>query len=258
MVQLARVLPLLVCVVVVQVGCVTTHVAPALYTQKSLAIVSVFARKNVTSWGMELSPLELDNELGTEVIEMTLGDEQDRLARIFDVEHQGVELMRVEDVMQHPAYGHVHEAKDAEDWSRVNNMVALDLTPAADASLGDLAAGLDVDAVIALRHEWAILTERSAIGITRSMIDHCALVVVDRHGVRLWDDAVDARVPVWGLGVDLGFNGSSWADALRSLARRAATEAFDELAAHHRRDRPKVLSAPAVTTSNAPPAPLLP
>jgi hypothetical protein len=252
MLQFARAWVLLGCVVVVQTACVTTHVSRALYTQKSFAVVSVAARKGVTSWGMEMSPLELDNEFGSEVIEMTLGDEQDRLARVLDTERGGVELMRVEDVVQHPAYAHVHETADAEDWSRVGNMVTVDLTPAADASLGDLATALDVDAVLALRHEWAILTERTSIGLVRSMVDHCTLVVVDRHGVRLWDDAVDARVPVWGMGVDLGFNGSSWADALRSLARRSATEALEELATHHRRDRPKATAAKPVTTSNPP------
>ena len=220
-------------------GCATVHIDPALYQAKTIAVASIFARKNIDFDNLAVAPTLLDNDYGAEVLEMELGDAEARLSEIF-----GVEVMPAGKAMQAKAYRDLPESAPSEDWTRVNDMIAVDVdNPTAAAALGELALSLGVDAVIVVRHEWALSRARFDPG-TESVtaFDKCSLLVVDKGGRKLWDDVVISRIPGDSISAGafvVGLNGGTWADEARQLARRASREALDNIARRYRDARGK-------------------
>src|SRR5262249_6807508 len=144
-----------ICVLVgfVSTGCATTRIDPGLYQAKTVAIASVFARKTIEFDNMPVAPMLYDNDFGAEVLEMELGETEGRLSELF-----GVDVVPAGKAMEaRKAYDALPEVQPADEYTRVNDMTAVDLdSPALASSLGELAAALRVDAVVVLSHEWTL------------------------------------------------------------------------------------------------------
>ncbi len=220
-------------------GCATTRIDPGLYDQKTFAIASVFARKDIGFANVGGPPSLYGNALGDEVLEMELGETEVRLGEIF-----GAQMVPPGKALdKRKAYGNLPEVSDPEDYTRVNDMTAVDTDAATAApALGALAQALGVDAVVVLSHEWTLARDRFEVTGGVTAYDRCSVVVVDARGRRLWDDDFVVQVPATqldqlGVGVGLGFNGATWADAARQLARRTSRAALDAVEHRYREGR---------------------
>jgi hypothetical protein len=239
-VPLALLLP-----VAVLAGCATMRsIDPAMYEQQRFAIASVYARRTI---GLEsvrgVAPMWRDNDLGAEVVEMELGETEERLKEIF-----GVDVLPVGKALQTKVYDKLPEAWPPEDWSQVNQMIAVDIDAASAAPrLGELAQALGVDAVVVLRHDFTLGRDRFEIATGVTAFDRCRIVVVDKEGRRLWDDVAVARVPITTVmpgAFAVGLQYASWADEARRLSRRAAKQALDQLARRYAEGR-RAAAAPS-------------
>ena len=122
-------------------------VDPAFYRARSFALVSVHARADVAFESPGLMFALADNELGTEVVEMTLGDTEAELAQLFGVD----ELMPLGKVIEHKSTHALPEAQPPEAWSQINEIIAVDLDdPRTRPALGRVAAAVGVDAAVVL------------------------------------------------------------------------------------------------------------
>jgi hypothetical protein len=220
-----RLVPLLVATVV-SWGCATTRVDPALFSAERFAIASVHARRSIDFESVRVAPMLNDNELGAEVVEMELGETEVRLGEMF-----GAEVLPVGKALEQKVYDKLPEAWPPEDWSQVNDMIAVDVdAPGAAPVLGELAQVLKVDAVIVLRHEFALARDRFEVAEGATAFDRCTILVVDRNGRKLWDDVVIARVPVQTMmsgQFAVGLQYATWADEARQVSRRTARQALD-------------------------------
>jgi hypothetical protein len=225
-------------------GCVTPRIDPALYEARTFAIASVYARKTIWFENVGVSPTFYENDLGTEVLEMELGETEGRLSELF-----GVDMVPAGKVVPLPAYRELPELQPADEWTRINDMTAVDLAaPEAVLSLATLARALGVDAVIVLRHEWTLARDRFEVTDGVTAFDRCSILVVDGDGRKLWEDTVVARAPAqifsagsWGVGLQ----GATWADEARQLARRTGREALRLLERRYREAEGKARSSAA-------------
>jgi hypothetical protein len=228
----------------VLVGCATTRIDPALYDKKTFALASVHARREIAFDTSNLALAYDDNELGAEVVEMSLGDTEADLANLFGVE----EIVPLGKALKERTYDDLPEATPPESWSQINNITAVDVdSPRAAPALGALAKAMHVDAVVVLRHEWALSRDRLELSAGITAYDRCTLLVVDDAGRPLWDDVMVARQPVtllWAGDMSAGVNGATWADEARALARRTGRECMDLLKRRYAEARPKKPAAP--------------
>ena len=221
---------------VVLCGCATARIDAALYDARSVAVASVFARKLIDFDNVPVAPMLADNDLGSEVLEMELGEMEGRLSEIF-----GVDVVPAGKAIQQRAYAGLPEARPPEDFTRVNDMIPVDIeAPAAATALGVLARAMGVDAVVVVRHEWTLTRDRFDVGEGITAFDRCSILVVDAAGKALWDDVVIARVPmdvVMPGAFSVGLNGGTWADEARQVARRASRQALDAVDRRYRESR---------------------
>jgi hypothetical protein len=225
-------------------ACATARVHPALYEAESFALVSVHARRDV--WmdsGFVLMP-SFDNELGTEVIEMTIGDTEADLARLFGVE----ELVPLVKVLENKQAQALPEASPPEDWTQVDDIIAVDVdAPDTPRALGRVAAALGVDAAVVLRHEWSVAPDRLQMTNGLTAYDRCTLLVADARGQVLVHDSVLASAPLMSVGLEprmFGLHAASFSDEVRTLARRTGRECIDLLKRRIAQARPARVVAP--------------
>jgi hypothetical protein len=214
-------------------GCATVHIDPALYDAKTIALASVYARKSVVLDAVGgIAPGLYDNDYGGEVVEMELGDTEGALADLFNAD-----VVPAGKAMKAKEYGRLPEAAPPEEYTRVNDMTAVDVESAAVApALGALAVALHADAAVVLRHEFSVARDTFEVSSGFTAYDRCNILVVGADGKKLWDDVVVARIPAVELGaggLGVGVNNTlvlgNWADEARSLARRTARDALDQL-----------------------------
>lgn len=217
-------------------SCASVPVDPRIHDVKSVALVSVHARAHITfdaplNGRAGITMAMTDNELGTEVVEMMLGDAEGEVGQLLRAET----VVPPDEVMRTRVSHDLPEATPPEAWSQVKEMVAVDVShPRTAEALGRVAQALGVDAAVVLRHEWSVTRDRLELGGGITAVDRCAVLVVDAQGRTLFDDVTLARVPAAGLGFDAqlpGINGASFADEARVLARLTARQCM----AHHKR-----------------------
>lgn len=221
-------------------GCATTTLDPALYGLHSMAVASIHAKRNISLTDANASPFILQNDWATETLEMDLGEYEGRLSEIF-----GVEVVPPGKTMMAKAYNRVPEEPYPEDWTRLNDMTAVDMSsPATPPALGALAKELSVDAIVVLRHEWSFSRDpfNALAGLTFQ--DVASILVVDARGVVVWSDAASARQPMLQTllpGTRIGLANGPWAEDARRLARLTGRAAMDGLARRYQqgRDRPE-------------------
>lgn len=231
-------------VAVVAVGCATTtRVDPGLYEARSLAVASLYARKDIWFENVTVAPVFSDNELGDEALEMELGEIEGRLGEIF-----GVDVVPAGKALESRAYDALPEVVPSRDWTHLNDMIPVDIDlPEAVPALAALARDLGVDAVVVVRHEWSVGRDRFDVAETVTAFDRCALLVVSADGQKLWHDTVVARVPVhqtFAGAYSVGMNGATWADEARQLARSTSREALELLARRYREGRSTAAATP--------------
>lgn len=239
---------------VATLGCSSVQLVPEAYGLGTVAIASLHARREIGVQSTELSPVFLEGELGDEVIEMTIADTEALVADIFT----GATIVPAGKVMQSKKYDLVPEALPPEEWSQVNRMLAVDVdasdTPAA---LGVLARDLRVDAVLVVRHEWWLQRDRVDLGTSNWGYDRCTLLLVDDEDAVVWRQTVVTRAPSRALmtgAFQVGFNGATWADEARSLARETSRMAWAELRARYAAGPPDSARKPKQTPP-PPPSP---
>lgn len=235
-------------------GCATaSRVDPMLYRAKTFALASVHARASIDFHMSAAAPMLEMNELGTEALEMELGEGEVRLAEIL-----GGTVVPPGKVLQaKKAYDALPEQAPPEAWTQVNGMTAVDLDdPRTVPALANLARALGLDAAIVVRHEWTLVRDRFEMGDGATLFDRCTILVVADDGRPLWSDVVIARVPMIPLigqdlagGLGVGMNGATWGDEALQHARRTSRMALDELERRYLAARANMpagaLSAPA-------------
>ncbi|MDP2344756.1 MAG: hypothetical protein Q8O67_27655 [Deltaproteobacteria bacterium] len=241
------------------VGCATATLLPEAYEVERVALVSLHARREIAVQQNELTPLLLDGSLGEEVIEMSIADTEAELEGIFGV----AAIVPAGKAMQSKKYDLMPEALPVEEWSQVNKMLAVDVDDARlPFTLGVLARDLQVDAAVVVRHEWWLARDRLDIGTSTWAYDRCTLLLVDDDGQVLWRQTVIGRAPsrtMWSSTFQVGFNGATWADEARTLARETARMAWGELKTSYARGpltkntTPKNTKPPAKTKALPPP-----
>jgi hypothetical protein len=236
-------------------GCATVHIDPALFEAKTIALASVYARKAVLLDAVGgIAPGIYDNDYGAEVVEMELGDTEGALGDLFNAE-----VVPVAKAMKTKEYGRLPEATPPEDYTRVNDMTAVDIDSASAApALGALAQALHADAAVVLRHEFSVARDTFEVNSGFTAYDRCNILVVGADGKKLWDDVVLARIPAvelgaGGIGVGVGptLVVGNWADEARSLARRTARDAIDQLQRRYKIARSSAAKASAAKASAA-------
>ena len=236
-------------------GCSSVTLAPEAYGLQSVAIASLHARREIGVQSTELSPVFLEGELGDEVVEMTIADTEAIVADIF----AGAVIVPAGKVMQSKKYDLVPEALPPNEWSQVNRMLAIDVDAAATpAALGVLARDLHVDAVWVVRHEWWLQRDGVGLGTSNWGYDRCTLLLVDDDDAVVWRQTVVTRSPSRALmtgAFQLGFNGATWADEARSLARETARMAWAELRLRYSAGPPRT---PPSKSAPTPPLPRTP
>lgn len=244
------------------VGCASVTLVPGAFGLKSVAIASLHARREIGVQSTELAPVLIDGGLGDEVIEMTIADTEADITATF----APAVIVPAGKVMQSKKYDLVPEALPDDEWSQVNRMLAVDVDAAATpAALGVLARDLAVDAVLVVRHEWWLQRDRVEFGTSTWGYDRCTLLLVDDDGQVLWRQTVVTRSPSRALiagSFQVGFNGGTWADEARSLARETSRLAWRELNDRYSKDRTRLTTTTSATepptTTADPPAPLPP
>jgi hypothetical protein len=241
-------------------GCATATLLPEAYGLEHVALVSLHARREIAVQQNELSPLLLEGSLGEEVIEMSVADTEAELEEIFGAGS----IVPAGKAMQSKKYDLMPEALPIEEWSQVNKMLAVDVDDArTPAALGVLAHDLQVDAAVVVRHEWWLARDRLDIGTSTWAYDRCTLLVVDDDGQVVWRQSVIGRAPsraMWSSSFQVGFNGATWADEARTLARETARTAWNELKTSYARgpvtkNDPKNAKPPAKTKATPLPPP---
>lgn len=246
-------------------ACASIVLTPGAYDLDRVALVSLHARREIGVQSTELSPVLLDSGLGDEVVEMTVADTEGALEEMFGDDA----VVPAGKAMQSKKYDLVTEALPAEDWSQVNQMLAVDIDDAATpAALGALARDLGVDAAVVLRHEWWLQRDRlpagSAAGGTSTWAyDRCTVLMVDDDGVVVWKQTVVSRAPsraMFASSFQVGFNGATWADEARQLARETSRLAWAELRNRHAQGPAQTETTTTTTTptKKKPPAPNTP
>lgn len=260
---MARALVSLSAVVVVAVvvsGCTTATIRPEAWDVKRVSLVSLHARREIGVQASDLSPVLLDAELGDEVVEMSVADTEGSLEALL-----GAVVVPAGKAMQSRKYDLVPEALPPEEWSQVNQMLAVDVDAAGTAAaLGALAKDLAVDACVVVRHEWWLQRDRLDIGTQTWGYDRFTFLMVDDDGVVLWRQTFVTRAPsraMFASTFQVGFNGATWADEARTLARETARLAWGELHERYAQGPPKTSAATTkqttttMTTTPAPPKP---
>jgi hypothetical protein len=128
---------------------------------------------------------------------------------------------------------------------------------ATPAALGVLARDLHVDAVLVVRHEWWLQRDGVGLGTSNWGYDRCTLLLVDDDDAVVWRQTVVTRSPSRALmtgAFQVGFNGATWADEARSLARETARMAWTELRQRYAAGPPD--RTPPPKSAAPPPLPL--
>jgi len=225
---------------------------------RSVALVSLHARRGVLQQDLALSPTFAPEGLGAEVLEMIEGDIEGELEQRF-----GADVVPLVRATGAAGYSALPTAQPVDDWAAPRDAVAVDVdAPSAPAALGAVARALGVDAVVVLRHEWWLSRVRYARSVAHNGHDRCTVLVVDARDRLVWRDTVVAQVSSSQLVLLPGAGGlgaGATADEARALARRTARIAWSDLVARARaapRTTSAAPSSPSATPLSEPPAPL--
>jgi len=233
-------------------GCATTKIDPRFSRAERFALVSVFAYRSVFVRADDLSALGA-SDVGQAAIEILAPETERRLAELIDPQ-----LVPPARVRESPAFEQLTEASDAESFTRVDEMLALDLDPRFDPQLGALAAQLGVDVVIAIRHEWSVEPDdqpglwqardprgarafdprrapfSAPLGDARGpfvIADRATAIAVDKDGARLVElvHTAEARAISGRAFTSLGAGGGLDPIEMRGLAARTGLAIVEEL-----------------------------
>ena len=242
-------------------GCATATLVPEAFEVERVALASLHGRREIGVQQSELMPVLLDGSLGEEVIEMSVADTEGFLEDLFGADA----IVPAGKAMQSKKYDLLPEAQPVQEWSQVNKMLSVDVDDARTPhALGVLARDLQVDAAIVVRHEWWLSRDRLDIGTSTWAYDRCTLLLVDDDGQVLWRQTVVSRAPsraLWTSTFQVGFNGATWADEARTLARETQRLAWAELKSSYARGpftrQTRKPTTTTTTTTTAPPPTLL-
>ncbi len=225
---------LLVSVALLGSSCAVLKVNPAVYTKQKFALASFYGPKQIqgsvglvgaiqggsTEWGAELFSTEYPGWESS--LKQTLGGEWLPLGKVALA----------------PSYTGLDGAAFEEHQATPAGLRALDTGLNNDARLGKLATELGVDAVVLVRHQWMVMSDRDA---PQHGYDAFSLVVVGADGVRLWDerdnlDGPQATRSSAGLLAQMG--GAMVPDDVKEMIRGTVLLAHDGFARRWKSSRP--------------------
>lgn len=214
-------------------ACATARLDPSIYEARRVVVASIHARASVAfSVAPTLRTGSL-NELGIDALEMELAEMEARLGGLL-----GSELIPIRDVVRTRAYTALPERMPPDDWTQLADMTAVDTdAPGALPALAALSRAVNADIAVVLRHEWSVARERLGLVDGVSLVDRCAILVVNKQGQTVWDDAVTTRRPFRQLAISswrLGVESTDIADEALQLARMTARDALTLLERRYR------------------------
>jgi len=167
-------------------SCATTHVDPAFYRARTIAIVSFHGNQAIVGTAGLLAALQSQtNSWGDDVIGPIYDKGSQRIAQAMQAK-----LLLPDDVERATSYASI------PTWgagrSTVEGLRPLKTDDGSEPVLGALARELDVDAVVAVRFQWSI--EGDSVGNQRG-VAVMEVVVVGRDGSRLWRQTELGEVP---------------------------------------------------------------
>jgi hypothetical protein len=192
--------------------------------------------------------------IGEDAVELLVGD---TMVFLEDVYGAGA-VVDPKTSMASKKYNNLPEEEQSDLWSQTDSMIAVDFDSAATPqAMAALARSLDVDAVVAVRHEWWVSRDGGQVIRFVSLFDRCTILVVNRDEQVLWRQQETGHSPlrtVMSTQLDFGFGALGSVDELRSAAREVGRSAYAQL-------KMSVLALPMVeppppTRVTEPPPPL--
>ncbi len=245
----------MVAVAVVTTSCATPTIITAQARNPGrVALVSVAGSRDLGVSIPSQTGFGYNDGLGEDATELLVGDTMTFLEDVYGADR----VVGPKVSMASKKYNNLPEAQPSDLWSQADSMIAVDFDhPNTAQAMAALARSLDVDAVVAVRHEWWLSRDRGELIRFVSLYDRCTVLLVNRDEQVLWRQQEVTQSPLralWSSQLDMGLGGLNSIDELRAAARELGRNAYAQLKSAVLALPP--IDAPPSTRVTEPPPPL--